>query len=79
MNLTIKNVPPKVHTSLKKEAARKGRSLNSAIIEVLSNSAAEVDRRARMRATRGDLERFVASLPKMSSSVPLIRADRESH
>lgn len=78
MNLTIKNVPPKVHAALKKEAARRGNSLNSTVIAALSATAAEIDRRARMRATRADLERFVASLPKMPSSVPLIRADRES-
>ena len=79
MNLTIKNIPPRVHAQLKKDAARRGRSLNATIIEALSETVEEIERRARMRATRPDLERFVASLGKKPSSVPLIRADRESH
>lgn len=79
MNLTIKNIPEGVYKSLKKEAARLGTSLNAKAIEALANSAQEVERRAKMRATRADLERFVASLPPMPDSVPLIRADRKRH
>jgi plasmid stability protein len=77
--LTIKNVPDKVYKTLKKEAAQRGRSLNAEVILALSASTEEVERRRRMRASRADLERFVASLPPMPDSVPLIRADRKSH
>jgi len=79
MNLTIKNVPEKVHKSLKREAAETGRSLNSQVILALARSAEEIERRRRMRETRPELERFVASLPKLSSSAPLIRRDRNTH
>ena len=77
MNLTLKNIPEDVYESLKQEASARGRSLNKEAILALAAKAEEVDRRRAMRSTRKDLEKFVASLPKMSSSVPLIRADRE--
>ncbi len=79
MNLTIKNVPEKVHRALKQEAAEKGRSLNAEAILALAWRAGEIERRRKMRASWGELEKFVASLPKMSSSMPLIRAGRPSH
>ena len=77
MNLTIKNIPEDVYESLKQEAAARGRSLNKEAILALAAKAEEVERRRVMRSTRRDLEKFVASLPKLSSSVPLIRVDRE--
>jgi plasmid stability protein len=79
MNLTIKNVPDKVYRTLKKEASERGRSLNAEAILALTWRAEEVERRRQMRASWGDLERFVASLPKMSGSVALIREDRRRH
>jgi plasmid stability protein len=79
MNVTIKNIPDDVHKTLKQEAAQRGRSLNTQILQTLSSEAAEIARRRKMRESRASLERFVASLPKMSSSVPLIRADRRQH
>jgi hypothetical protein len=41
------------------------------------NLAAEASRRGRMRDSRKSLERFVASLPKVSGSERLIRKDRD--
>jgi plasmid stability protein len=79
MNLTIKNVPKDVYEALKREAAEQGRSLNAEAIQALSMVTDEIERRRKMRETRPALERFVASLPKMPSSVPLIRADRKRH
>ena len=79
MNLTIKNVPKDVYEALKREAAEQGRSLNAEAIQALSMVTDEIERRRKMRETRPTLERFVASLPKMPSSVPLIRADRKRH
>jgi plasmid stability protein len=76
VNLTIKNIPEQVHKELKNLAAAKGRSLNTEVIGILSAEAAEQERRRQMRASRKDLERFVAGLPKLSSSAPLIREDR---
>jgi len=79
MNLTIKNIPDKVYRTLKKEAAEKGRSLNAQAILALTWNAEEAERRRKMRDSRPELERFVASLPNLPSRVPLIRADRRSH
>jgi len=79
MNLTIKNIPPKVHAGLKKEAARRGRSLNARILEVLADDVALAERRRYIREHREELELFLSKLPRMPSSVPLIRADRNSH
>jgi plasmid stability protein len=79
MNLTIKNIPDKVYRTLKKDAAEKGRSLNAEVIVALTRTAEEVERRLQMRESWDDLNRFVASLPKLPSSVPLIRADRRRH
>jgi plasmid stability protein len=77
MNLTIKNIPETIYKSLKQEAALRGRSLNSEAILALAAKSEELERRRAMRTTRKDLEKFVASLPRMSSSVPLIREDRD--
>ena len=77
MNLSIKNVPDEVYEQIKKTAVEQRRSLNAQILHLLATEAAEASRRRRMRDSRKELERFVARLPRMSSSVPLIRADRE--
>jgi plasmid stability protein len=77
VNLTIKNLPEHVHATLKQEATRHGRSLNAQAIQALAKTAEEADRRERMRTSLPALERFVDSLPKMPSSVPLIRAERK--
>jgi plasmid stability protein len=79
VNLTIKNIPDTIHRQLKKDAAESGRSLNAKIIQVLTAEAAEIERRRKMRESRPELERFVASLPRLPSSVPLIRAERNRH
>ncbi len=76
MNLTVKNLPENVYGALKRSAAEQGRSLNSQIIQVLASESAELERRRKMRESRKELERFVGSLRKMRSSVPLIREDR---
>jgi plasmid stability protein len=79
MNFTIKNVPEWVYKALKRGAAEQGRSLNAEAIMALTWQAEEIERHRKMRETRPELERFVASLPKLSSSVPLIREDRRRH
>jgi hypothetical protein len=45
-------------------------------IKNVAAEAAKANLRRRMRESRKKLERFVASLPKMSGSEPLIRKDR---
>lgn len=77
ISLTIKKIPVEVYEHLKSKAALQGRSLNSEVIELLSKEAAEAARRKRMRDTRDELEAFVASLPPMESSVPLIWEGRK--
>jgi hypothetical protein len=76
-NLSIKDIPDRVHSQLKKAAKAHGRSLNSYIIHVLELDAAERARRARMRASRDVFRTFVKSLPSMGDSTELIREDRE--
>lgn len=78
VNLTIKNIPDDVYKSLKRSAAERGRSLNAEAIQALTEAAQEAERHKRMRDSRADLERLVASLPKLRrSSAYLIREDRE--
>ena len=79
MNLTLKNIPEGVCKTLKQSAAKHGRSLNAEAIRVLAEAAEEERRRDFIASSREDLNRFRASLPKLSSSVPLIRQDRRSH
>jgi hypothetical protein len=76
MNLTIKSIPEEIYRGLKRSASDNDRSLNAEIIHVLSGAAEEAERRRRMSATRSQLERFVAAMPRVRSSVPLIRAER---
>lgn len=76
MNLTLKNIPDQVYRSLKHEAERNGRSLNAEAIQALAASTREAERRNQMRASRADLERFVASLRPVTDSTALIRAER---
>lgn len=77
-SLTIKNIPEPLHQALKKLAEEKGRSLNAQILDELAMSVAEADRRRLMRSRRAEFRAFVGSLPKMDSSVELIREDRDS-
>jgi plasmid stability protein len=77
VNLTVKNIPEEVGRQLKQGAFANGRSLNAEVVQVLSAAATEIERRRRMSASRKELERFVAKLPRMSSSARLIQEDRE--
>jgi plasmid stability protein len=77
VNLTIKNIPDDVYKILKRTAAQRGRSLNAEAIRALAEAAEEAERRKHMKTSRAALERAVAELAPMSSSVPLIRADRQ--
>jgi plasmid stability protein len=76
VNLTIKNIPEDVCEALKRGAGDRGRSLNAEVIRVLSAAAEEEKRREFIAASHDELRRFKSTLPKLSSSVPLIRADR---
>lgn len=77
MNLSIKNVPEEVYEQIKQAAVEQRRSRNAQIVHLLATEAAEASRRRRMLDSRKELERFVARLPRMSSSARSIRADRE--
>jgi hypothetical protein len=77
MNITLKNVPEGVYRTIRSAAEREGRSLNSQIIRVLSEEAEVQRRRRRARDSRAALEAFVATLPALGDSTPLIRADRQ--
>lgn len=77
MNMTLKNVPDHIYQALKQAAVEQGRSLNAQIVQLLAEEAQELERRRRMRESRAELEKFVASLPRTGSSAKLIREDRE--
>jgi hypothetical protein len=79
MNITLKNVPVRVHRALKRAAKEEGRSLNAHIIHKLEIEASILDRRRKLPQIIKELERFRNSLPRMDDSTPLIREDRESH
>jgi plasmid stability protein len=76
VNLTLKNLPDDVCDVLKRSAAKQGRSLNAEAIRVLSEAAEDERRREFIASSHGDLRKFRATLPRLSSSVPLIREDR---
>ncbi|MGH9584666.1 MAG: hypothetical protein ACRD4O_17230 [Bryobacteraceae bacterium] len=73
----LKNVPQEIYRVIKQEAAERGRSLNTQIIQVLEYEAAEVQRRKGLGKVRKEAERFAASLMPMEDSAPLIRRDRQ--
>ncbi|MDJ0866194.1 MAG: hypothetical protein QNK03_08815 [Myxococcota bacterium] len=50
--MTLRNLDPEVAETLRRRAAREGRSLNSLICEILAREADEDRRRERMRAQR---------------------------
>ena len=77
MNLTIKKLPDPVYRQLKRFARQSGRSLNAQVIHMLQSDLEEQARFEKMRQSREQLERLVASLPPMEDSTPLIREDRE--
>lgn len=76
MNVAIKGIPVPVYRSLKRDAQREGRSFNIQVIHVLRTHVEDAQKFKRMRESQDELERFVASLPPMSDSTPLIREDR---
>jgi hypothetical protein len=77
MNITLKNVPDKVYRAVKRAAKEQGRSLNAQIIHTLEGETAALERRKRAAKWRKELDQFVASLPRMDDSTPLIRQERQ--
>ena len=76
-NLTIKNLPDAMYRQLKKYARMQGRSLNAQVIHILQSDLSEREKFETIRQSNERLERFVASLPPMDDSTPLIREDRD--
>lgn len=76
-NLTIKELPNRVHEELKKAARSEGRSLNGYIISLLKMSVEERFRRKMMRQDRKEFRKFIASLPRLNDSTLLLREDRD--
>jgi plasmid stability protein len=77
VNLTIKNIPEEIHRILKRTAAERGRSLNAQVILGLEEAANDAERRRRMRENHDAMTRRIAKMPKLPSSVSLIREDRD--
>jgi len=78
-NLTVKDLPDSVYRLLKEAAQAEGRSLNGYVVSLLKATTEERNRRKLMREGRDEFRRFLASLPPMPDSTPLIREDRDSH
>jgi hypothetical protein len=77
VNLTLKNIPDAVYQGLKSTASDRGRSLNAQAIRLLAEAVELASRRKRIANSMDELRRFKATLPRLSSSVPLIREDRK--
>lgn len=77
MDITVKNIPEKVHRTMKLVAEKEGRSLNAQIIHTLQAKADEAERLRHMRGSLETLKRFSASLPMLDDSTALLRKDRE--
>jgi len=78
-NLTIKDLPDRLHKELKKLAEREGRSLNAQLVRSLQDGLAMEERRRKLEANRRRLLAIVAEMPRIESSVELLREDRDSH
>ena len=76
--LHVKDLPDAVYRDLKEAARAEGRSLNSYIVALLNAISEERHRRRLMREGRAEYRAFLASLPSMGDSTPLLREDRES-
>ena len=76
-NLTVKDLPDAIYNQLKDAARSEGRSLNGYIVSLLQDSTDERNRRKLMREKRKQFRTFLASLPRMEDSTPLIREDRD--
>ena len=76
MDISVKKVPDSVYRTLKREARKQSRSLNSQIVVTLQAEVAEIERQRQLKTIRPELDRFAASLAPLDDSVPLIRADR---
>ena len=76
-NLTLRGVPDDIHADLKNAARSAGKSLNAYIISLLELSTEERWRHRMMREHREPFRKFVESLPEMTDSTSILRADRE--
>jgi hypothetical protein len=63
MNITLKNVSPKLHKALKRAAKEEGRSLNAHIIHKLEIEAAILERRKRLPQIIKGWSGFVSPCP----------------
>jgi hypothetical protein len=79
MNITLKNVPEKVHKDIKREAKSQGRSLNAFIIKALEAEASRAEKQRNWPKIMKQMEKLWATLPPMDDSTALIREDRDKH
>ena len=76
-NITIKDLPDRVHKELKSAARSQGRSLNGYIVSLLEMSVEERCLRQMMRQGRAEFRSFLESLPAFADSTEMIRDDRD--
>ena len=78
MNITIKNVPEKVHAEIKKLSANEGRSMNAQIIMLMQQEAALQAGRRKLKRLMPKLKKFADSVGPMEDSTAMIRAFRDA-
>jgi len=77
MTITVKGLPADMHAALREAAKARGKSLNSYVISVLAENVEDEGRRRGMRERWVEYQKFLATLPPLSDSTPLIREDRD--
>jgi plasmid stability protein len=79
--MTVRNLDPKVVAALRKRAAARGRSLNSLVVEILTEEALREQRRERLATLipRMDAlrEKIAREFPVQTPSEILIREGRD--
>ena len=76
-SITVKNLPPELYNEVKRLATEDRRSINSEIIELLSESTAWRKKLRDMRNDAVELDALIASMPRSAvDSVDLLREDR---
>lgn len=79
--MTVRNLDPKVASLLRRRAAEQGRSLNSLVVEILTQAAEREKRRGRLATLIPKMDalrkKIAREFPNQTPSEILIREDRD--
>jgi Antitoxin FitA-like, ribbon-helix-helix len=80
-NTTVRNIPDDDYGLLRKEARRRGTSLNTEILDAIRNKADDLKRRRRAATSIARIDKLRAEIarrfPRHTDSALLIREDRD--